>query len=158
MRTFCPFCDTKIAAPPRPKSVTVVGWLFIVLGCGLLFYIMVLIPPTEQDYLAQLRSLHPVRAAFFYASPVLSLLCGTFILLGHNWARWLLVGYLGWNFLDSASFGAALHSPITSVGFLLISRGLLFVISGYYLFRPQTKPFFLGVGTTAQIQSEKSNS
>jgi len=158
VRTFCPFCKTKIIAPARPKSVTVVGWMFIVLGCGLLFYIMALLPPNEQEYLAQLRSRHPVQAIFFYASPVLSLLGAAFVLLGQNWARWLLVGYLGLNVAVSVSFGPALHSPNGSVRFLTISRGLVFVIVGYFLFRPQTKSFFLGVGTKEQTQSEKSNS
>ena len=143
LRSFCPFCKTNITAPPRPKSVTVVGRVFLILSCGALL-MLAFSPPEEREFLARLRSNHPLQWVGRFIVPAVSLLSAGCVLLGHNWARWVLTANLGFNFLFSAAFLANLqnlvHSPLT----IIMGKLLAFLVVGYYLFRPQARAFFSG--------------
>ena len=148
-RAFCLNCKTKLDLPPRPKSITVLAWIFIVTSCLGLVYVV--IAPEEKDYLAILRSHHPFQAAFYYCSAVLTLICSIGALRGQNWARWVLVGYLGLNCLSSVYFGKALHAPDGKVVTMVLTRVAVFIVVTYYLFRASAKPFFLGQTATVAV-------
>jgi hypothetical protein len=145
LRSFCPFCKTKIAAAPRPKSVTVVGWVVLVSSFISLFAGVVFLGPEERRYLAQFRAHHPFQWAVSHASPVITILCSIGVLLGHNLARCVLLAAIGWNILRGVATGSTLHPPndVSSLP-LLACQALFILVVGYYLFRPQAKPFFLG--------------
>ena len=81
----------------RPRSITVISWIFIAFGS-------------------------------------IALLCGMFMLYGFNWARWLLVIWLGYHVILSA-----LHSL-----FELSVHSLLFTVVLYFLFRPPASTYFRG--------------
>jgi len=136
-RTFCPFCQTAIAAPARPRSVTVIGWLSLVLG---LLVLAALFPksPDAQRNMAQYGSQHPFLFARLWAGPVIALVCGVFMLRGHNWARWLYVVSFGYNVIDNMAHSSLRRLALASI------PGLLIGAAAYYLFRPAATGFFRG--------------
>jgi len=141
LRTFCPFCNTSISSAPRPKSVTVVCWVFIALSCiGLLRVGAGALVPEFRQYYSQLKAAHPIQYASLFAFPILIGVSSAFALLGHNWARWLLLGCLGCLVVGSA-WPWNLRAEMVDL--------LWFVVAGFYLFRPRTKAFFTGPGPIA---------
>jgi hypothetical protein len=143
VRSFCPFCKTNITAPPRPTSVTVLGWILVGSSILMLFTLLVL---GERVYLDKLGPLSPLQQVWFCTGPLLCIVFGGCTLLGHNWARWLLVLWLGVNALVTVILGMAGGNPDLR---LLFGRLLLFVAATYYLFRPQARQFFRGEGGIA---------
>jgi hypothetical protein len=86
-------------------------------------------------YYSQKRSEHPVEYVLLFVGPVLQILSGAFVLLGHNWARWLLGVWIG--FLVVASAGNS--------NFKVAIVDLVWLVTAvYYLFRPRAKAFFTG--------------
>ena len=77
---------------------------------------------------------------------ILALLCGVFMLSGFNWARWLLVVWLGYHVILGA-----LHSL-----FELSVHSLLFAVILYFLFRPPASTYFRGTRVEpAQIPKDR---
>ena len=104
----------------RPLSVSLLGCLFIVVGMvGLVYH---------------LHSDRPLDQWVILISGVrlLAVIGGVFLLLGHNWARWLLVAWLAFYVCVSA-----LHSCSEAGAHL----ALLMVI-GYILLRPPAADYF----------------
>jgi hypothetical protein len=63
------------------------------------------------------------------------------MLRGKNWARWLLVFWLGYHVALSV-----LHPP-----FALVLHSLLFAAVLYFLFRPQASVYFRGTLPLSQL-------
>ena len=123
----------------RPRSVTVISWIFIAFGSIAL--LTSLLPPVDAaagQHIAEFRSQHPFQFAFIYVGPILAVVCGVFLLRGCNWARWFLVVWFGYNVIANV-----LQSPLR-----LLLPGLLFAVAVYFLFRPQATAYFRG--TTVQ--------
>ncbi len=88
----------------RPLSVTILAWLYI--GVGMI------------GFVSHFTEIH-ARNAFRYDGiwievvEVLAIVCGAFMLRGHNWARWLAIAWMVFHVVLSA-FGAfhefAIHS------------------------------------------------
>ena len=116
----------------RPRSVTVISWIFVAFGGIALLTSLLPKSPGAEANIAQLRSQHPVHYALMCLGPILALICGIFMLRGCNWARWVLVVWFGNNVV-----GTVFHSPMR---FLL--PGLLFAVAVYFLFRPQSTKYF----------------
>ena len=102
----------------RPPSITVISWLFIAVGLIALLYH--LRPPFE----AGLVWICFVR--------ILAVVAGIFMLRGFNWARWLLIVWVGFHVIVGAW-----HSPLS-----LAMHGFLFAVMIYLLFRPQASAYF----------------
>ena len=116
----------------RPRSVTVISWIFIAFGgITLLTGLLPKLPGAEAN-IAAFRSQHPFQYVLTWLGPIFALVCGIFMLRGCNWARWLLVVWFGQNVV-----GNVFHSPLR---FLL--PGLLFAVAVYFLFRPQSTKYF----------------
>ena len=82
----------------RPRSITVISWLFVIVGViGLVYHATEFKPGRPFQYDLVLVCL--VR--------LLAVLCGAFMLRGSNRARWLLVVWLGYHIVLSV-----LHSPL----------------------------------------------
>lgn len=114
----------------RPISVTIMGWLFIAAGAvGLLYHA------------TGFGTRHPLDSEFFWICSLrlLAILGGVFLLRGRNWARWLLVVWLGYHVALSV-----LHAP-----FELVVHSLLFVLVLYLLFRSRASAYFRGMKMTA---------
>ncbi len=124
------------ARQTRPLSITIISWIFIgfcsvaVLG-GLL--------PAADDAAAQraaeYAASHPLESGIIHqAVRGTAILCGVFMLYGHNWARWLLTVWVGFHILV-----AWWHSPLA-----VVIHVLLFVMVVYFLFRPAASEYFRG--------------
>ena len=107
----------------RPVSVTIVAVLFLLTGLvGLLYHGSEFNLHGPFQY--QLVGVLLVRS--------LAVLGGAFLLRGKNWARWLLVVWLGFHVVLSA-----FHSPSE-----VIVHGLLLAVIAYFLFRPPAAVYF----------------
>jgi hypothetical protein len=110
---------------PRPLSVAVIGWTFIAAGLvGLAHHAPEFHSTTTAKDVDVLILL--IR--------ILAILGGAYLLLGANWARSLLVGWLGYHVFLSARHSTlelALHAPLLAV-----------IV--YFLFREPAASYFRG--------------
>ena len=111
----------------RPLSVTVIGWIFIAVGAIAL--VVGWVPLAQR--LTEFKE-HPFENAPVFLARVLAVLCGVFMLCGFNWARWLLVVWIGYHVVIGL-----LHSPGSG-----LVHGLLFAVVVYFLFRPRASAYF----------------
>jgi uncharacterized membrane protein HdeD (DUF308 family) len=103
----------------RPLAVTILGCLFIVAGLvGLIYHLSA--RPLEQ----QIALVSGVR--------VLAIVGGIFLLLGHSWARWLILAWLGFHVVVSA-----FHSVSEA-----LAHAVLLIVTGYFLLRPPASRYF----------------
>lgn len=118
----------------RPRSVTIIGWLFIVFGSIALLY--GLLPHgdiTVAKRIAELKGHWYVHVA-----RVVMILSGVFVLCGFNWARCLLVAWLVFHVVIGA-----LHSPV-QMGIHI----LFLAVMVYFLFRPAASAYFRDRGAS----------
>jgi hypothetical protein len=135
-RTYCPFCRTTFYAAPRPTSIKVLAWFFIVAsGC---FMLAMLSPSADRiQMLDRIKAIGPMHYIRFWATPFLMVISAVGILRGLNWARWALVVILGANLLTRIST----TNSIQGVPQLSLNVAMLGVAS-FYLFRPAAGAFF----------------
>jgi hypothetical protein len=115
-------------ARSRPRSITLIGWIFIAVGAvGILKDVMPLVTPDGARHLAVLRAQGISELGPAWTSSLLSALGGVGLLRGDTWARWLLAGWMGFHIVLSA-----LHDTET-----LLVHVALFAPILYLLFRPQ---------------------
>ena len=111
-----------LAIPMRPLSITILGWLFVAVGItGLV------------------RHLGSTEAFTFRAvawlSSLIAIVSGVWLLRGRNWARWLLVAWMGFHIGLSAVHSVdrlLAHCTI----FLPVFYSLFRASSGRYFARP----------------------
>ncbi|MCX6906061.1 MAG: hypothetical protein NTW03_21795 [Verrucomicrobia bacterium] len=113
--------------------MTVISWIALVAG-GLTFLIMM--TPDFRRNQAEYKSQHAFLYFWFYAGPVVAVICGAFMLRGFNWARWLLVLWFGYNVIGNIG---RLPSRQLPAGLLV---RCLFGAAVYLLFRPASTAFF----------------
>lgn len=119
----------------RPRSITIISWIFIAVGAiSLLNDLLPLVDHAAARRFAEIKAERPLEHWPMWAIHVLAIVCGVFMLRGCNWARWLLVVWIGYHVVLSF-----FHSR-----FELIVHGLLFAVVLYFLFRPQASAYFLG--------------
>jgi hypothetical protein len=105
----------------RPRSITIISWLFIIFGSiALLSGVLPFRDLVSHWYVHLLR--------------ILMIVVGAFMLKGHNWARWLLVFWIIFHIVISA-----LHSML----FLLMHVAIFSVIL-CFVFRRQSSAYFVG--------------
>lgn len=116
----------------RPRSITVISWMFVAAGVVGLAY-----------HATEFNTQHPFDHDFLWVCFVrlLAILCGVFMLRGHNCARWGLVVWLGYHIILSA-----LHTA-----FELFVHSLLFVTVLCFLFRPQASAYFRGTRSPSHL-------
>jgi hypothetical protein len=126
----------------RPLSITVISWIFIAFGViAILSTLLPLFTAGGIQRLAALKARSPLE---FWLAPVIRLLAGlggVFMLYGFNWARWLLVVWLGYHIILSV-----FHAPFELLMHILISAVFL-----YFLFRPRASAYFRGTKVEPQI-------
>jgi hypothetical protein len=107
----------------RSLSVTIIGCLFIAAGIIGLAY-----------HLTEFKIQRPFKYEIIWVSllRLLAILGGVFVLLGRNWARWLLLVWIAFHVILSV-----FHSWAE-----LIMHSLLFALVAYLLFRPKASPYF----------------
>lgn len=108
----------------RPQSVTVISWLFLVTGIVGTAY-----------HATEFKAGGPFQYDVLWVCLVrlLAIVCGVFMLRGHNWARWLLVLWIAFHVILSG-----LHSTSK-----LVVHSLLMAVVTYFLFRSRASAYFL---------------
>lgn len=119
----------------RPKSITVVSWILIILGgLSLISSTISLNNPIAREMMA--KSPIPVNVQFvmMFAGILIMIISGAAMLKGQNWARLL---YVGWSVLGFA-IGIA-TSPMKAA---MIPGLVIFLIIVFFLFRPKANAYF----------------
>jgi uncharacterized membrane protein len=103
----------------RPVPVTILGCLFIVAGLiGLAYHLR------EAPLSPWIVPISVVR--------IIAVVGGVFMLMGHNWARWLTLAWLAFHVVVSA-----FHSLSESIAHLV-----LLIVVAYFLLRPPASKYF----------------
>jgi hypothetical protein len=111
------------ARPPRPASVTVVGWLFVLSGLvGAAYHATELRTGSRFD----------PEAVWIIAVRLLAVLSGIHILRGASWAAWLAIAWLAYHVILSA-----LHSLSETVTHMVLLAAV-----AYALLRPPAAAYF----------------
>jgi hypothetical protein len=107
----------------RPIAVTIVGLLYVLVGVG-----------GGVFHLIGFKLQRPLQSDIIWAevTELVAILCGVYMLRGHNWARWLAMAWIAFHVFLSA-FGTLSEVAI---------HGLFFVILAYLLFRPTSGRYF----------------
>jgi hypothetical protein len=107
----------------RPLSITIISWLLVAAGVVGIAY-----------HASEFDSERPLDPEFLWVCSIrlLAILCGVFMLRGRNWARWLLVLWLGY------------HVGLSAVHELsaLVVHSLLFAVVLGLLFRSRASAYF----------------
>ena len=113
----------------RPRSITIISWIFIVFGSvSLLAGLLPFGDVTFAQRVAELKGFH----LLVHVVRVCAIIAGVFMLYGQNWARWLLVAWMVFHLVVSA-----LHSTL-----MLLFHGVIFTAILYLLFRPPASAYF----------------
>lgn len=116
---------TGVFTNQRPRSVTVVGSVFVAAGAFGLAY-----------HATELRADGPVQygVVWVLCVRVLAVVAGVFILRGAAWARWLALVWTAYQVIVSA-----FHSVVHAVVHILVFAGV-----AYVLFRAEASAYFRG--------------
>jgi hypothetical protein len=110
-------------AKKRPISITILGWLYIVVG----------VVSTAAHY-AEFRTQRPAlnEVVWITALGAAAIVAGVFMLRGKNWARWLALAWI------------AAHVVISALNMMhgLLIHSLLFLLIAYFLFRREAREYF----------------
>src|SRR5262245_27269570 len=106
----------------RPLSVTIIGWLFIVVGAIGFVY-----------HASELSSLHfSFEIIWVCLLRLIAIVAGASLLRGHSWARWVLLIWMA----NHAVLGI-FHSWSD-----VLTHSLILLVIAYFLLRPQVSPYF----------------
>jgi hypothetical protein len=118
---------------PRPRSITIISWVFIVFGSiSLIAGLVPLGDITFAQWVPELKAHWMVHLA-----RIIAVVAGVFMLYGRNWARWLLVIWMVFHLVIGA-----LHS-VTQ----LLLHVAIFAVILYFVFRRQASAYFLPANT-----------
>jgi hypothetical protein len=113
-----------------PPSVIVIACLFAAAGTvGLVHH------ASEYNFHS---SLQPDQLLVLLLR-LLAVIGAVFMLLGHNWARWLLIVWLAYHVILSGFHNLS----------QVVIHSLLLVVIAYFLFRPRTSAYFRPAKTDA---------
>jgi uncharacterized membrane protein HdeD (DUF308 family) len=108
-----------LGAMKRPLPITILGCFFILAGLvGLIYHLSE--RPLEQ---------HIAIVSFVR---ILAIVGGVFLLLGHGWARWLLLTWLAFHVVVSAFHSFSEFAP----------HVVLLLITAYFLLKPPASTYF----------------
>jgi len=107
----------------RPLAVTIVSWIFLATGVISAVYHFVTIH-LDQAFRGENALILSVR--------LLAIVCGVFLLMGRNWARWLALAWMA--FHVALSFFHSLQEALV--------HSVLFLLIAYALFRPEARAYF----------------
>lgn len=121
----------------RPKSVTVVCWILIVIGILPIFTLQhAMNDPRAAELMSQSPLPLSVQYGMIYLGLAITLISGIAMLKGKNWARML---YIGWSIL-----GFIIGIATSPAKVMMIPGIIIFAIFAFFLFRPKANAFFTG--------------
>ena len=123
----------------RPCSITVIGWIFIALG-GILTLadLLPLVDAAAAQRFSEFKAQHPFQYDIIWVGLVrlIAIVCGVYMLRGHNWARWLALAWIVYHVILSA------FHMLSELAIHI----LLCAILAYFLFRPTATRYFRAAG------------
>jgi len=119
----------------RPLSVTIIAWLFIIVGVVGLAY-----------HATEFRAGGPFQYEVLWVCLVrlAAIVCGVFMLRGKDWARWGLLVWLAYHVVLSAFHALS----------QLLTHAVLLGIIAWFLFRPHVSAYFRRQRTEAAQRLE----
>jgi uncharacterized membrane protein len=112
----------------RPRSITIISWIFIVFG--IIALVFGLLPHSNISAAQRIAEL--TSHWYVHLSRILMVVGGVFMLYGFNCARWLVVVWIAFHIVVGA-----LHSA-----FQLLTHVVVFSVVLYFLFRPKASAYF----------------
>jgi hypothetical protein len=117
----------------RPVSITLLSWFFIMFGIAAVIASTVNARKNGADEAGNFTAENFAQFVLFpIVINALAILAGAFTLLGHNWARYFLVAWLGFHVLLSF-----VHSPSQ-----VIAHTAFLIVAAFIFFRPPASVFF----------------
>jgi hypothetical protein len=117
----------------RPLSITIIGWLFIVVcAAGVIGLVVSVFTVSVNVNDPNPTPLRLDEAALILAVRLLGLVGGVFVLRGRSWARWLLVFWMAYHVIYSMSH---------SIQQVLVHAAFLVVLV-YFLCGPKAAAYF----------------
>ena len=117
----------------RPRSITVLGWTFVIVGfSGVVRGALALLKTAGSAELAGSRMRELTDANIVVASGAVAIFGGALTLRGSNWGRGLVAAWMAFHVVVGS-----LHSPLKSV-----VHALLFGAALYFLFRRDAAEYF----------------
>lgn len=116
----------------RPLSITIISWLFLIFGIVMCILAVI---PYFQSGSAGFSSLTAVgwgELTLLFIIRAISTVCGVYMLIGYNWARWLFVVWLVFHIAIS----------IQSSAWVIIGHTLIAIVVIFFLFRPAASAWF----------------
>jgi len=112
----------------RPLAVTLIGWLYIVVGAaGFMFHV-------RGFDLRHPFDLGPILVELL---EIVALACGVYLLRGRNWARWGALAWIGFHVVLSA-----FHVLPE-----LVVHSVFCAVLAYFLLRPSAGRYFRAART-----------
>ena len=105
----------------RPRSITIISWIFIVFGSIALLYGVLPFSDIKSHW-------------YVHLSRILQIVAGVFMLHGRNWARGLLVVWIAFHLVVGA-----LHGAVT-----LVMHVAIFSVILFFVFRRDANAYFAG--------------
>ncbi len=119
----------------RPKSITVVCWILIIMGAiSLVTSIISFNNPITKEIMAKSPIPANIQYAMMFAGLLVMLVSGVAMLKRHNWARLL---YVGWSI-----FGFIIGIATSPMKAAMIPGLIVFLVIVFFLFRPKANEFF----------------
>lgn len=120
----------------RPLAVTIIGWLFLIVGAAT--FVGGFVPLVRSMRGAGLETPAHEWRDFAMATTlhVLAIVAGAGLLWRRDWARWLTLAWMGCHVV--LSFWHAASQGIV--------HGVMLVALAYFLFRPTVTAWFRGAG------------
>lgn len=123
---------------PRPTSVTVICWIYIVLSVlGVIPILLLSVMPLDantQNLIAQNPLPLNAQIALGVFSMLVNLLCSIMMLKGKSWARTLFVAW--------ALVGFGISFATSPVKLMLFPSLIVWAIVVFFLFRPNANAYF----------------
>lgn len=119
----------------RPKSVTVIAWILIVMGAISVFTILSSSNnPMVKELMSKSPLPIPLQYAMMYIGLVVSVISGIGMLKGQSWARLL---YVIWG-----AVGFLIGLVTSSMKVAMIPGLIFFAIISFFLYRPASTQYF----------------
>jgi hypothetical protein len=127
--------ERLLSMKKRPLALTIIGWILIVMG---IFSMFATSANLKNQKIIEYMSQSPLPLSIQYAILTLGVMfmtiSGLGILKGKNWGRLLYVGWGLGSFLMSLAIGTMQVSMIPGM--------IIFLITAYFLFRPDANVYF----------------
>lgn len=126
----------------RPKSVTVIGWILIVIAImSAISTLMTMKDPMVIDLMSRSPIPIPVQYVMIALGVVVTFVGGVAIIQGYNWGRML---YVIWSILGFCITFAT--SPMKAAA---VPGVVVFFVIAFFLFRPKANDFFRSIKVEA---------